>query len=471
MKINKIVAISFICLMAIACGDDFLDLAPVSNSNATNFYQTQADFELAANAAYATLYTSYGPDCGASYCAEQMSDNGTMYHVAGNVADRWAFKDYTLMPSNSIVYQFWQQYYNSLFTINIVLDKIEEADLDATFKEDVKAEMKFLRALNYFNMVQIWGELPLVTKPITAKESYDILRSPVSEVYNLIIQDLQDAIAILPLASNVSAPGKVSKGAAQTLLGKVYLTQGDEASAAQILRVVYDSDEYGLVTGYADLWALGNKNTVESIFEIQFIGGAGNPYSVYYPTFAPFENFSFTAASGGMNMVTDDLYDEYETGDIRRDISIDTGYTNASDEFVPIKFPQKWVDTTVVYGSEYCDNNFMVLRYADLLLLLAEATGEPAYLNEVRDRVGLPAFGNAGYPSDLYPTLDLAIEHERRVELALEFHRWFDLKRTGRAVELLSAKGKDVTEQKLLLPIPEKVRQQNSAITQNNGYN
>ena len=112
----------------------------------------------------------------------------------------------------------------------------------------------------------------------------------------------------------------------------------------------------------------------------------------------------------------------------------------------------------------------MVIRYADVLLMLAEASGDAAYLNQVRARAGVPLFGSAAYPSSAYPTLDLAIEHERRVELAIEFQRGFDLRRTNRAVPVLSAKGKPVTVEKLLLPVPEIVRQQNSAITQNLGY-
>lgn len=466
--LKNIFILGCICILMTNC-EDFLDLAPVSNSNASNFYQTEADFDLAVNAAYATLYICYGPDGGASYCGEQMSDNCTMYHVAGNSTDRNAFKDYLLVPNNTVVYQLWQQYYNGLYNINIVLDKIENADVDADFKTDVKAQMSFLRALYYFDMVRMWGDLPLVTKPITAQESYDILRSPAADVYALIIEDLQFAVANAPLASDTKA-GRVTKGAAQMLLGKVYLTRGDKASASQQLLAVYNSDLYDLVPAYSDLWALGSKNTVESIFEVQYIGGQGNPYSVYYPAFAPFENFSFTSASGGMNMVTDDLFNEYEAGDIRRDISIDTGYTNKADEFVPVKFPRKWVDTTVVYGSEFCDNNFMIMRYADLLLLLSEATDEASYLNEVRARVGLPGFGEAGYPAE-YTTLELAIEHERRSELALEFHRWFDLKRTGRATPVLTdKKGKSITDEMLLLPVPEKVIQQNDAITQNGAY-
>jgi hypothetical protein len=112
----------------------------------------------------------------------------------------------------------------------------------------------------------------------------------------------------------------------------------------------------------------------------------------------------------------------------------------------------------------------MIFRYADLLLMLSEATGDAKYLNEVRARAGVPLFGAAGYPAQ-YTTLDLAIEHERRVELAIEFHRFFDLKRTNRAITVLSAKGKNINQDKLLLPIPSIVRTQNDKISQNNGYN
>jgi hypothetical protein len=123
-----------------------------------------------------------------------------------------------------------------------------------------------------------------------------------------------------------------------------------------------------------------------------------------------------------------------------------------------------------VSGAEACNNNFIVLRYADLLLLLTEATGDAQYMNKVRARVGLPLFGTPGYPSAKYPTLELALEHERRVELAMEFHRWFDLKRTNRALTVLAAKGKSINQDRLLLPIPQIAYDQNHNLGQNKGY-
>lgn len=462
------------CLMLAgsACKKSFLELTPVSNSNANNFYKTKEDFELAVSAAYATLYTFYAPNSGVSYFAEQMSDNATLYNVAGIQADRWAFKDYNLRPSNSEVYRFWQESYKSIFSVNIVLDKIEGAELEASYKDRVKAEMKFLRGLYYFNMVQMWGEIPLVTKPVTASESYSILRSPESAVYDLIVDDLKFAIENLPLPAEVTAtPGKATKYAAETLLGKVYLTTGNKAEAATVLSEIYG--KYALVPDYASLWGANIKNTSESIFEIQYKGGnASQPYSNYWTEFAPTENFVLTLFGGGMNQVTEDLYNEFETNDVRRGLSIAEGYTNKTGTFIPIKFPNKWVDKTAPApgGRELSNNNFIVLRYADVLLMLSEATGDAKYLNEVRARAGMPAFGSAEYPGALYPTLDLAIEHERRVELALEFHRFFDLKRTGRALEVVKETKPIKSAEQLVLPIPQYVIQQNPSITQNEAY-
>jgi hypothetical protein len=461
--------IFFIAVFA-ACKKSFIELAPVSNANAINFYKTRQDFDLAVNAGYNSLYTIYAPEGAVSYVSEQMCDNAIVYNISGIEADKWAFKDYNLKPANTMVYQFWQEYYKALFNINIVLSKIDDADLDDTYKNSVRAEMMFLRGLYYFNMVRTWGELPIVTTPLSGDESYNVLRSSEADVYAQVISDLKFAVDKLPVASAITVKGKASKGAAQTLLAKVYLTMGNKGEAALFLQAVYNGNEYQLLPTYASLWGPAVKNTKESIFEIQFLGNAPtNPYSKYYQVYFPNTNI-FSFYGGGMNQVTDDLYNEYEANDPRRDLTIALGYQNGAT-FVNQKYAKKWTDASaaITGGNALANNNFMVLRFADVLLMLSEATGDPKYLNEVRARAGLPLFGTAFYPAQ-YSTLDLAVEHERRVELAIEFHRWFDLKRTARAVTVLSAKGKNINQDKLLLPIPEIVRTQNPKVTQNKGY-
>jgi hypothetical protein len=470
--IQRIFTITCFCILACSCKKSFLDLAPASNANAVNYYKTQADFEVAIHATYATLYTIYAPENAVSY-TEIMSDEATLYAVAGNQADKWAIRDYTVNASNTLVYQYWQDYYKALFNVNTVLDKVQVSGLDAAYTNRVKAEMMFLRGLYYYNMVQLFGDVPLVTKVVTAEESYSIVRSPAADVYNQIVADLKFAVDNLPLANAVPALGRASKGAAETVLGKVYLSLGNKTAATQVLQDVVNSGQYSLLPQYTSLFGPTVKNTKESVFEIQYLGGsASNPASPYWTAFSPVTNGVITKYGGGINQVTDDLYNEYETGDLRRDASIETGYNDAKGNLVKIKFPKKWEDRTAPSSGtqELSNNNFMVLRYADVLLLLSEATGDATYLNQVRARVGLAAFGTAAYPSTQYPTLALAVEHERKVELALEFHRFFDLKRTGRALTVLKAKGKAVTEQRLILPVPQYVITQNSAITQNPGY-
>jgi hypothetical protein len=482
MKQIKIFVLLAITLFLGACKKSFLDLAPVSNANANAVFKTKSDFDLAVNNAYSTLYTIYAPKGSMSFTGELMSDNVTVTTLAISgsftIVDQQAFRDYTVGASNTGAYQFWIDHYTSLYQVNIVIDKIAGAELDAAYKKQVVAEMKFLRALYYFNLVQLYGDLPLVTAPIVGAEAYAMHRSPKADVYALIIDDLKAAALDLTDPGSEPAKGRANKGAAKSLLGKVYLTKGDKPNATLLLKEVVDTYgngvKYDLLPAFTSLWGntSAQKNTKESIFEIQYLGGAGNPYSQFWPAFAPFENFTITKYGGGMNMVTDDLYNEYEAGDPRRDASFYTGYTK-NGIFIPIKFNKKWVDLTAPLdgGGEACNNNFMVLRYADVLLLLSEASGDPQYLNKVRARAGLPLFGTAGYPSATYPTLDLALEHERRMEFALEYQRWFDLKRTGRAVAVLTAKGKAINANKQLLPVPLYALTQNPNLgPQNPGY-
>jgi hypothetical protein len=454
-----------------SCSEDFLELSPISNANEGNYYKTEKDFETAVVAAYATLYTEYAPESGLSYCSEQMSDEATVYDMAGNVADKQAFKNYSLYPANTIVLQAWRSGYNNLMIINTVIEKLQASPLDGQFKTGYEAEMRFLRALYHFNLVRMFGDIPLVKKPVVVNESYGLLRSPVTEVYDFIIEDLRFAADHLPLQSQSSRIGQATKGAALGILGKVYLTVGNKSAAKDVLGQVINSGEYGLLPDYGHLWDLAHENSREALFEIQHLAGPTNPSSPYNEYFCPYNNMSICGQGYGMNQVTDDLWNEFEPDDPRRELSIFTGYNDKGGNWIEIKFPKKWWDPAWVNsGSYYFENNFIVLRYADVLLMYAEAADDPACLNMVRDRAGLPRYGEAGYPAR-YSTLALAIEHERMVELSLEFHRWFDLKRTGRATTILSErKGKAITEQMLVLPIPQTERDINPDLTQNPGY-
>jgi hypothetical protein len=459
------------CSIFWSCSDSFLELSPISNANEANYYKTEKDFETAVVAAYATLYTEFGPEGGASFCGEQMSDEATVYDVMGNAADHQAFKNYSLFPANTFVLRIWRNEYNNLMIINTVIEKLQASSLDVQIKTGYEAEMRFLRALYHFNLVRMFGDIPLMKKTVVVSDSYGLLRLPESEAYDFIIEDLKFAVEHLPLQSQISRVGQVTKGAALGILGKVYLTIGNKTDAKNVLGQIISSNEYELLPDYAYLWDLEHENSKEALFEIQHIAGPTTPSSPYHEYFAPYNNMAISGQGRGMNQVTEYLWNEFEENDPRRELSILTGYTDKGGNWIDIKFPAKWFDPAFINtGTYYCENNFIVLRYADILLMYAEASDDPAYLNMVRERAGMPRYGEAGYPSQ-YTSLALAIEHERMVELSLEFHRWFDLKRTGRATAVLSErKGKAITEQMLVLPIPQTERDINPALIQNTGY-
>ncbi len=464
----SIIIVSLLMFLS-SCKDSFLDLAPISSMNENNFFKTENDFKTAVNGAYRTLYNTYSPTSMLAY-SEQMSDNCVIYHIAGNASERSQFKDYNILADNTSILGFWNSYYNSLFVINTVIGKLSDSPLSDELKTKYEAEMRFLRGLYYFDMVRIWGDVPLLTKPVSVNESYEYGRSPVDEVYKQIIADLTFAEANLPGMTQIGRVGQATKGAAQGMLGKVYATIGDSNNAKIFLKKLIDSNEYGLLPSYSQLWDLAHENSKESLFEIQYVRGVSSPSSTYYQAFTPFEKVIY---GGGMNQVTPDLWDEYEDGDVRRDLSIYAGYAEGGS-FVENPYPKKWTDPNCITSgsTRLCENNFIVLRYADILLLYADLTQDEQYLNRVRQRAGLPEWATPGYPVSQYPTLDLAIEHERRVELALEFHRWFDLKRTNRAITVLSAaKGKTIQNWQLLLPVPQSVVDQNpNIIIQNPNY-
>lgn len=466
-KIKYFLAV--LSLSLIGCGDSFLDRAPISNMNDLDFYKNEKDFQTALWSGYNRLYTLYGPESLPSFFGELMSDNAYNDNTAGTVQDYEAFENHTMNENNVLVLGYWNNYYNSIFILNNIIYKSSGAEFAS--KNALIAEARFLRAMFYFDMVRAWGDIPLVTEPLSISDAYKAGRASEANVYNQIVADLNFAAENLPVKASKRFAGAACQEAANTLLGKVYLTMGDKTKAAEALLKVYG--KYSLVP-YADLWNKTKKNGAESIFEIQYKGGKANPYSLYWAMFTPLDNRIVTAWGGGMNQVSSDLWNAYEIGDPRRDISIQNGYTTTGGATINVKFTIKWKDATAELDGlrEAADNNFMVLRYADVLLMLTEATGEVKYLNEVRTRAGLPLYGQIGYPAQ-YNTVALACEHERQVEFAMEFHRWFDLKRTGRAIAVIKNSSKNITlnPNQLVLPIPLEVITQNPAvITQNEAY-
>ncbi|WP_421944261.1 RagB/SusD family nutrient uptake outer membrane protein [Pedobacter sp.] len=473
-----------------ACKKDFLNQTPESSLTDVNFWKTESDLKQGVNGAYSSLrglgtfsFWLFG---------EMRSDNTTFQYNAPQRGqeNREQVDQFLANSANTLIQDFWRDTYTSIFRCNDVLDHVDGITMSAAAKTQAIGEVKFLRAFHYFNLVRQFGGVPLrleVTKSPTDAPSRG--RATADAVYAQIISDLNDAATNLPEASSylASEKGRVSKGSANALLGEVYMTQKKFAEALIALRKVTG---YSLLPSYASIYLTTNKNNAESIFEIQYYSTAGtNLSSNFMYQFAPFNsgtavtqdpgtNLSF---GSGWNTPTSDLISSYEPGDLRKDVSLAEGFTGTAG-FVAVPYIKKYNQGFVQPGQT--NVNFPVIRYADVMLMIAECLNEQGFtaggeafnlLNSIRTRAGLPAktSGNpvAALNVNTQAAFREAIYQERKVELAFENHRWFDLVRTGKAVEIMNAHGQReiakapaqfpigayvLTPNKTLLPIPQR---------------
>ena len=495
-KITAIGTLLF-CLAQFSCKDDMLITTDPTRIGTDLFYKNETQLLQALNGVYGQLQTITG----SAYIFQEFpSDNTTLDFNPldrGGAAGWEAFEFSTVNQGNGEIANVWNQYYSMMYNINYALEKMEGSTVDAAVKGPIEGQLKFIRAYGYFNLVQYFGDVVLVTKTLANPDpAFDLTRSPQTEVWAQVEKDLKEAIALLPATYPANQLGRVTKGAALSLLGKSYLTQKKYADAVTTLKQVTG---YTLNPLYADNFNPAKKNGPESIFEIQYQGGNDlGEQSNYAYLFAPrlsagaVTGFANTTPSG-RNIPTNDMIAAYETGDLRKDVSLKTSYTLSGKE-VAIPYIIKFTYPHTITGRT--DNNWPVLRYADVLLMLAEsineATGPSAeafdYLNQVRKRAGLAA--KTGL--DKVALRDAVIK-ERRVELAFENHRWFDLRRTKTPAELTAfmnaygAKEKTkptvdrggiafnaldyvYTDNEYYLPIPAPQILISSKLTQNPGY-
>lgn len=491
--------ILLLCLVQFSCKDDFLTTTDPTRLGTDVFYKTQAQFEQALNGVYGQLQ---GITNTAYLGQEFMSDNTTLDFNPldrGGAAGWEAFEFSTVNPGNGEVSALWNNHYSALYNINYTLEKLEPSTINDAAKKEIEGQLKFIRAFHFFNLVRYFGDVVLTTKTLsTPNEAFDLVRSPQADVYKQIEADLKDASTLLPATYPTAGRGRVTKGAALSLLGKVYLTLKRYPEAVTTLKQVLPLG-YSLNANYKDNFDPAKKNGPESVFEVQYQGGndLGEQSNFVY-VFAPrlsqgaVTGFANTAPSG-RNIPTNDMIAAYEAGDLRKDISLQTGYT-LNGTFVAIPFINKYRYPHTISGRS--DNNWPVLRYSDVLLMLAEsineATGPDAkalgYLNQVRKRAGLAEL--SGLTKDTFRT---AVMKERRVELAFENHRWFDLQRTKTPAELAAFMNAYAAKEKAsptvsrggiafnaldyvysdfeyFLPIPAPQILINSKLTQNPGY-
>ena len=442
---KKYIIISVIVFCLFSCSEDFLDKADPTVLVASTYYQTETQVEQAVNGVYGQLQPLISNQWQYN---EFITDNSTLDFNVGNRGQGPALEAiefWQINASTPNIAGLYNSIYQAVVNINTTLTKLPAAKFGDERKKQFEGELKFIRAYYYFLLVQYFGEVIIITEPLTTpSEAYAFQREPVEKVYDLIKTDLNFAIASLPDSYNSANKGRVTKGAALSLLGKVHLTRKEFGEAVNTLNQVLPLG-YSLLSKYADVFDPTKKNHAESIFDIQFQGDnlLGEQSNFIY-TFAPRESagavINFPGQNGGgWNIPSKDIIGAFEAGDLRKDVSLKEGYTNKSGVWVPVPFINKYNHPHTVLGAT--NDNWPVIRYADVLLMLAEAINEESgptteayeHLNAIRMRAGLSAL--SGLDKNTFRD---AVLNERRIELAFENHRWFDLKRTKTPDELAS---------------------------------
>ena len=500
MKIykNKYIYIAIAMVFAMgSCSEEFLEVEPKGSNLEANYYQNEEQAFAGLVAVYDVMRQNSGGFENLITMMNAGSDDN--YAGGGNSSDGagiQGFSNYTINP-NTMPRSFWSVPYQGIFRANVLLQKLPNVPMGDANKERFAAESKALRAYYYFSLVTMFRNVPLILEPIPTNDIYNVLQANPADVYAQIENDLLAAIPVLPPMVANDQKGRFTKGAAQALLGKVYLYQDKKSQAAAQLEQVNGTpggtSQYGykLLDNYADLWVVTNKFNSESILEVTHtqLGGSGwgnwgsgsdegNSVNIMVGP----RGYSKTGAEApdlpsgwSFNPFTDDLFNAMAS-DPRLGATVlnlkqlvangqasyiagyqDTGY------FLN-KFTPRSKDVTTGTGDAVLNyrQDTYAIRLADTYLMEAEALGSgaraQALLDAVRARVGLPSV----------PVNQAAIMNERRMELAGEGFRWFDLVRTGQAAAKLANRG-FVPGKNEILPIPYQ-ELENTKIVQNPNY-
>lgn len=450
-----------------SCEKSFLTLTPPSQATADNFYKTTADITNAVTGAYSALRSGSMYTGHFIYLMEVRSDNIEDQNPGANAGMNYNIDRFLALADNGVITDAYSALYASISRCNNTLAHLDVVT-DEALKKQYEGELRFLRALHYFQVVRLWGAAPLVLMPVTTDESKSIGRSSAAEVYAAIEADLTAAAALLPPTyTNNTDIGRATAGAAKTLLAKVYLTEKKYPEVVNTLRELVPSRDnlygYRLLDEVANVFDVNHKMNEEIIFAIRYdktILDQGHGQFFGNPVLDP------------------QLLNAYESGDTRRDL-LNKVQLNAT-AFQVKKYYDTFDPTTQRMG-----NDFIILRYADVLLMYAEALNEMAYnadtdseqfryLNSVRARAHASLFTSAQLTDQAI--FRAAVLQERRLELPLELHRWFDLVRTETAAGALQNSGLtsiSIQPYQLLYPVPQgqiEVMNNSSLYPQNPGY-
>jgi len=464
---------------------DFLEEDPKHVTAESNYYQTEEDAIAAVNSVYAWLGSydfTYGNTAGVYHstfwitqglASDEMNNNqlGTPY------LDQLATFSYN--SENSAVLEIWQMHYKTITTANIAIERIPDIDMDATLRDRLVNEARFVRGLLYFNLVRMFSQVPLLLKE---NESLTPEVSTVDELYDQIILDLTEAEKLPASYPAGNGRGRATSGAAKALLAKVYLTRGDYRNCADKALEVIKSGQYELWDDFADVHTIGNRGGKEAVFSIGFGDGGGGisfwEVGQFNVRLLPAElsrEIPDIRNTQGWQVATPELYNSFSDEDSRKSETFMTRFTKPDGSVVTLDkvyFQKYWDQESEPNGGDSF-NDFPVLRYADVLLMYAEANAglnnfplANDYLNMVRNRAGLADVDITGKDEFIQAVLD-----ERRKEFACEGQRWFDLVRTGTLAEKVrQAKGITPGTDYNLFPIPLRERDLNKNLPQNPGF-
>lgn len=461
-----------------------------------NFFQTENDAIAAVNSIYSILNsTSSAPTFGGVY-------HSSYWVVAGLASDEMENRlagspeldqlaEFSHTPVNATVYDIWRNAYKGISNANFAIGGIPAVKMDATKKDQLLGEARFLRGLLYFDLVRLFGDIPLV---LTLDGSITPPRSPKSAIYAQVIEDLSFAKQHLPESYPPNdGLGRATAGAATGLLAKVFLTQGEWQKCVDECDAIINAGEYGLYDDFADAFKIPNENGKETLFSIGF-GTAGNSISFwevgqFNVRLLPRQ---LSGAIPGVNaqgwqVATQNLYDSFDPQDRRRSVTLLTSIQNVDGTTTTVEpHIQKYWDKTTEPLAGNTDHDFPYLRYSDILLMKAEALNElnsgptaDAYdaINQVRKRARFNGTTALNILPDLsglsYQAFKDALLEERRLEFVAEGQRWFDLVRLEGLEKLVPLAKPGVQPQAFhaLFPVPQgEIDLNQNLLPQNAGY-
>ena len=489
-KQTNILLIAIFLLSGISCSD-YLDLSPISTYNAGSFYQTEKDFEIAINGAYAPLRSLHSGDIiNLLECRSDNIQDDPINSYDHNRVHRFQDTESTPLLSN-----VWNNFWILISRCNLILDNIDNASFqDENRKSYIKGEAYFLRGYAYFYLGFIYGGVPLIDGVKKVDEIKVTPRSTQEETLNFAAQDFSTAASLLPSEWSAKDLGRATKYAAQGMNARLLLFQNKHALAKPLLEEIINSSKYYLAEEYSHCFIDRYDNSPEHVFQVQFMSGdigQGNSWVAKAVHEFVYDSLFPWGGVSGANLVSPTLYNAYENGDLRSKFNLRKGYTTL----------QGVVDTVSVFYIKYAQGtkptsksdyalNMPVLRYTDIKMMYAEVLNEQSYipdgeafsiLNEVRNRANIAPLTSVMIPSK--EAFREAIFQERRLEFAGEYLRWYDLVRSGKAMEVMNNHFKrtdeggggkyKMEEYQLIFPIPQReldVNSDSDYMWQNPGY-